>query len=307
MGFTLPTRVHDRKEAIATIQRALDCGVTLLDTSDAYGPHLNERLVGGAIRDRRDQIVLASKFGVIVNPKHGIRVDGRPGRVRRACEASLRRLKVDWIDLYYLHRVDPDVPIEETVGAMAALVAAGKVRWLGLSEAAPATIRRAHSTHPLTALQTEYSLWTRDPEDELLSLVRELGIGFAAYSPLGRGFLAGRFAAPEDLDPRDYRRTHPRFQDQNFDRNLALLAELETVADRLQVTPAQLALAWVLAQGEDIVALPGPTSRHHLDDDLMAADITLSPLVIDHLARVFRRSNVAGERYPEDGRRLVNL
>ena len=248
----------DEGEAIATIQRALELGVTFLDTADMYGPFTNERLVGRAIADRRDGVVLATKFGNQRTEDGGfVRINGTPEYVREACDASLRRLGIDHIDLYYQHRVDPDVAIEETVGAMKELVDAGKVSYLGLSEAAPETIRRAHAVHPISALQTEYSLWSRDPEDAILPTVRELGIGYVAYSPLGRGFLSGSVRSPEDLDEDDFRRQSPRFQGENFERNLELVDRVEEIAREKDVTPGQLALAWVLAQGEDVVPIPG--------------------------------------------------
>src|SRR5438874_1370387 len=254
MGMSEFYGTHDDAESIATIHRALGLGVNFLDTADMYGPFTNEQLVGRAIRGRRDQVVLATKFGNERNPDGSwVGINGRPEYVRAACDASLKRLGVDHIDLYYQHRVDTKTPIEETVGAMAELVRAGKVRHLGLSEAAPKTIRRAHATHPITALQTEYSLWSREPEDEILPTVRELGIGFVAYSPIGRGFLSGRIKSVDDLDADDFRRQNPRFQGQNFQRNLDLVTRIEEVARKKGVTPAQLALAWVLAQGEDIV------------------------------------------------------
>ncbi|HST55053.1 MAG TPA: aldo/keto reductase [Solirubrobacteraceae bacterium] len=288
----------DEGEAIATIQRALELGVTLLDTADMYGPFTNERLVGTAIADRRDKVVLATKFG---NERREdgswVRINGTPEYVHSACEASLRRLGVDHIDLYYQHRVDKTVPIEETVGAMAELVSAGKVRHLGLSEASPETIRRAHAIHPIAALQTEYSLWTRDPEDQILDTVRELGIGFVAYSPLGRGFLSGQYKRPEDLPEDDFRRHSPRFQGENFQRNLELVQRVEQIASAKGVTAGQLALAWVLHQGEDIVPIPGTKRRAYLDENVVAAEITLSE---DELARIDEAAPVgaaAGPRY----------
>ncbi|MGO8683804.1 MAG: aldo/keto reductase [Thermoleophilia bacterium] len=290
----------DDDEAIATIHRALDLGVTLLDTADMYGPFTNESLVGRAIADRRDQAVLATKFG---NERREdgswVGVNGRPEYVRAACEASLRRLGVDHIDLYYQHRVDKTVPIEETVGAMAELVSAGKVRYLGLSEAAPETIRRAHAVHPISALQTEYSLWSREPEESILPTVRELGIGFVAYSPLGRGFLSGRFRSPDDLaaDERDFRHHHPRFQGDNFERNRQLVAGLEEIARDRGATAAQLALAWVLHQGNDIVPIPGTKRREYLEQNVAAANLALSADDLRRLDDTFPRGVTAGDRY----------
>jgi aryl-alcohol dehydrogenase-like predicted oxidoreductase len=291
----------DDTEAVATIHRALDLGVTFLDTSDIYGPHTNERLVGEAIADRRDEVVLATKFGIIRDPNDpSVRgVNGRPDYVMKACDASLRRLQVDHIDLYYQHRVDPDVPIEETVGAMAELVSAGKVRFLGLSEAAPETIRRAHAVHPISALQTEYSLWSRDPEAEILPTLRELGIGFVAYSPLGRGFLTGQITSPEDFAPDDFRRRNPRFQGANFARNLELVERVRQIAREKDCTPGQLALAWVLAQGDDVVPIPGTKRRKYLEENAAAVDLELAA---DDLARIDEAAPVgvaAGDRYPD--------
>jgi aryl-alcohol dehydrogenase-like predicted oxidoreductase len=290
----------DEGKATATIRRALDLGVSLVDTADAYGPFTNERLVGRAISGRRDEVVLATKFGN-VRGENGERlgIRGDTAYVRQACDASLARLGVDHIDLYYQHRVDPRTPIEETVGAMSELVAAGKVRYLGLSEAAPATVRRAHAVHPITALQTEYSLWSRDPEGEILRTVRELGIGFVAYSPLGRGFLSGRFRSPDDLDPGDFRRQNPRFQGENFTRNLDLVERVQEIAAEKGVTAAQLALAWVLRQGEDIVPIPGTKRVPYLEENVGALDVELNA---DDLARIeaaFPKGVTAGERYPD--------
>lgn len=290
----------DEGEAIATIHRALDLGLNFLDTADMYGPFTNEKLVGRAIRGRREQVVLATKFGNVRSEEGAfLGINGSPDYVRKACDASLARLGVDHIDLYYQHRVDLDTPIEETVGAMAELVRAGKVRHLGLSEAAPATIRRAHAVHPLTALQTEYSLWSRDPEDEILPTVRELGIGFVPYSPLGRGFLTGRFQSPDDFPPDDFRRRHPRFQGENFYRNLALVEKVGEIAREKGVTPAQLALAWVLAQGQDIVPIPGTTRRANLEQNLAALEIHLSPEDLARLDAVAPKGATAGARYPD--------
>ena len=297
----------DENESIATIQRALDAGVTFLDTADVYGPFKNERLVGKAIRGRRDEVVLATKFGNQRGEDGGwLGVNGRPEYVQSACDASLARLGVDVIDLYYQHRVDASVPIEDTVGAMAELVQAGKVRFLGLSEAAPGTIRRAHATHPITALQTEYSLWTRDPEDEVLATVRELGIGFVAYSPLGRGFLTGRFRGPEDFLEGDYRPNSPRFQGENLEKNKELVARIEAIASTLGVTPGQLALAWLLAQGPDIVPIPGTKRLRYLEEDLAALGVRLTPAVLAKLDQAAPRGATAGARYPEAAMRVIN-
>ncbi len=288
----------DEGEAIATIHRALDLGVTLLDTADMYGPFTNERLVGRAIADRREQVVVATKFGNERREDGGwVGINGKPEYVRSACEASLERLGVDHIDLYYQHRVDKTVPIEDTVGAMAELVSEGKVRYLGLSEASPQTIRRAHAVHPITALQSEYSLWTRDPEEEILPTVRELGIGFVAYSPLGRGFLSGKYKQPEDLPEDDFRRHHPRFQGENFQQNLRLVERIEEIAAEKGVTAGQLALAWVLAQGDDIVPIPGTKRRGYLEENVGASGVELST---SELARIDDAAPVgvtAGERY----------
>jgi aryl-alcohol dehydrogenase-like predicted oxidoreductase len=298
----------DEQESIATIHRAIELGVTFLDTADMYGPFKNEELVGRALRGRRDQVVLATKFG---NQRGAdgafLGVNGRPEYVRACCDASLKRLGVDRIDLYYQHRVDPKVPIEETVGAMAELVRAGKVRFLGLSEAAPATIRRAHAVHPISALQTEYSLWSRDPEDELLPTVRELGIGFVPYSPLGRGFLTGRFRKLEDLAPDDYRRNSPRFQGDNFGKNLQLVDRIRQIAAEKKVTASQLALAWVLAQGPEIVPIPGTTTRKHLEENVAATRIALGAEELRRIDEVAPKGAAAGTRYPEAGMRMVHL
>ena len=294
-------------ESIAVIHRALDLGITLLDTADVYGPHTNERLVGRAIRDRRDRVVLATKFGNVRDAEgRWMGVNGSPDYVRQACDASLQRLGVDHVDLYYQHRVDRATPIEDTVGAMAELVRAGKVRHLGLSEAAPATIRRAHAVHPITALQTEYSLWTRDPEDAVLPTVRALGIGFVAYSPLGRGFLTGRFRSFDDLPQDDTRRNHPRFQGDNFARNLDLVEQVRAIADEKRVRPSQLALAWVLARGDDVVPIPGTNRLPHLAENLAALDIALTPSDLDRIEAVMPRGVAAGERYPEAALRSLN-
>src|SRR4051812_25951897 len=277
MGMSEFYTGRDDAESIATIHRALDLAVDFLDTADMYGPFTNERLVGRAIRGRRDQVILATKFGNERGEDGSfLGVNGRPEYVRKSCDGSLQRLGVDYIDLYYQHRVDRTVPIEETVGAMADLEQQGKVRFLGLSEAAPPTIRRANREHPISALQTEYSLWTRDPEDEVLPLCRELGIGFVAYSPLGRGFLTGRFRASDDLPEDDYRRNSPRFQGENFQKNLDLVQRVEEIAERKHCSPAQLALAWLLAQGEDIVPIPGTKQRRYLEENIGALSIELT-------------------------------
>ncbi len=299
MGMSEFYGATDEAEAVATIHRALELGVTLLDTADIYGPHTNERLVGRAIAGRRDQVVLATKFGNVRRDDGSwAGVNGRPEYVRSACEASLQRLGVDVIDLYYQHRVDRTVPIEETVGAMAGLVRAGKVRYLGLSEAAPATIRRAHAEHPISALQTEYSLWSREPEEEILPTVRELGIGFVAYSPLGRGFLTGRFRTPEDIsDERDFRARHPRFQGENFRHNRAIVDQLEAIAAEKGVTTAQLALAWVLHQGADVVPIPGTKRREYLEQNVAAQEVRLGRDELARLAEAAPRGATAGDRY----------
>ena len=296
------------QDSIAVIHRALELGINFLDTADMYGPHKNEELVGKAIQDRRDKVVLATKFGIVRDAKTGAStgINGHPDYVKSACEASLRRLNVDTIDLYYQHRVDPTVPIEETVGAMAALVREGKVRYLGLSEAAPATLRRAVAVHPITALQTEYSLWTRDPEDEVLATCRELGVGFVAYSPLGRGFLTGRFRKREDLPADDYRRNSPRFQGENFDLNLNLVAKVDEIAREIGCTASQLALAWVLAQGEDIVAIPGTKKLRYLEENAGAASISLSACDLKRIAEAAPQGVAAGPRYPELQMQRVN-
>jgi aryl-alcohol dehydrogenase-like predicted oxidoreductase len=290
---------RDDAESVATIHRALDLGVTLFDTSDAYGPHTNERLLGRAVADRREQVLLATKFGLVRDPDDSTArgVNGRPEYVRQAAEGSLQRLGVDHIDLYYQHRVDPDTPIEETIGAMAELVQEGKVRYLGMSEAGPETLRRANAVHQITALQTEYSLWSRDPGDEILPTCRELGIGFVAYSPLGRGFLTGAIQSVDDLAPDDYRRSSPRFQGENFDRNLELVGTIGELAANKAVTPAQLALAWVLAQGEDIVPIPGTKRRPRLEENVDAVDIELSDDELREIADALPEAS--GDRYPE--------
>jgi aryl-alcohol dehydrogenase-like predicted oxidoreductase len=298
----------DDVESVATIHRAIDLGVTFFDTADMYGPFKNEELLGRALRGRRDRVVVATKFGNRRSPEGAfLGVSGRPEYVRECCEASLRRLGVDHIDLYYQHRVDPNVAIEETVGAMAELVRAGKVRYLGLSEAGPATIRRAHAVHPISALQTEYSLWTRDPEEGILPAVRELGIGFVPYSPLGRGFLTGRFRSPADIPEGDWRRMNPRFQGENFEKNLALVARVTEIARARGVTPAQLALAWVLGQGKDVAPIPGTRRRTSLEENLAAVGVILTPQELAKLDLAAPRGATAGTRYPEAGMRAVGL
>ncbi len=290
----------DEAESIATIHRALDLGVTFLDTADMYGPFENERLVGRAIRGRRSEVVVATKFGNMRGEDGSfLGVNGSPEYVRRSCEASLQRLGIDTIDLYYQHRVDLKTPIEDTIGAMAELVKEGKVRYLGMSEAAPDTIRRAHAVHPISALQTEYSLWSRDPEDEILPTVRELGIGFVAYSPLGRGFLTGRYKSMEDFEQDDYRRHSPRFQGENFQKNLDLLSKIEEMAAEKDVTPAQLALAWVVKRGDDIVPIPGTKHVRYLEQNVAALEIELSNAEMKRIDEIAPRGVAAGERYPD--------
>jgi aryl-alcohol dehydrogenase-like predicted oxidoreductase len=290
----------DEGEAIATIHRALELGISFLDTADMYGWGANERLVAKAIEGRREDVVLATKFGNVRGPNgEYLGIDGSPAYVRSACEASLQRLGVDTIDLYYQHRVDLETPIEETVGTMAELVQEGKVRYLGLSEAAPATIRRAHAVHPISALQSEYSLWTRDHEAEVLPTVRELGIGFVAYSPLGRGFLTGRIRSIDDLDEGDFRRRGPRFQEENLRRNLELVAAVEELAAEKGVTPSQIALAWVLSRGEDIVPIPGTKRVAYLEENAAAAALELTAAEVERLERIFSVGATAGDRYPD--------
>ena len=301
MGMSEFYGTADEAEAVATIHRALDFGVTLLDTSDSYGPQTNEVLVGSAIAERRDEVILATKFGIVRDPNNPMvrGVNGRPDYVQRCCDASLRRLAGDHIDLYYQHRVDPGVPIEETVGAMAELVEAGKVRFLGLSEAGPETIRRAHAVHPISALQSEYSLWSRDPEDRVLETLRELGIGLVAYSPLGRGFLTGTITSPDQLPEGDFRRSSPRFQGENFARNLELVRRVEEIARDHDCTPGQLALAWVLAQGDDVVAIPGTKRRTYLEQNVEASELDLTA---EDLARLDEAAPVGaarGDRYAD--------
>ncbi len=298
----------DENESIATIQRALELGITLLDTADVYGPHKNEILVGKAIKGKRDKVVLATKFGIVRDPANPqVRgVNGTPDYVRSSCDASLRRLGVDHIDLYYQHRVDPDTPIEDTVGAMAQLVREGKIRYIGLSEAGATTLRRAVKVHPIAALQTEYSLWTRDPEDEILATVRELGIGFVAYSPLGRGFLTGQFKRLEDLAADDFRRNSPRFQGENFQKNLDLVKRVQQLAKEKGCTPSQLALAGVLARGKDIVPIPGTKRRTYLEDNVGALHVRLTAEDLRRIDEVFPFGVAAGSRYPEHMMSLLN-
>ena len=308
MGMTHAYGAGDEDSGLQTIQRALELGVTFLDTAEIYGPHTNEELVGRAIAGRRDEVQLATKFGFRLNPDSpwARSVDGSPENVRSAVEGSLQRLGTDHIDLYYQHRIDPDVPIEETVGAMAELVQAGKVRYLGLSEAAPDTIRRAHATHPLTAIQMEYSLWTRDAEAEVLPTLRELGIGLVAYSPLGRGFLTGSIRSMDDLPEDDWRRNNPRFQAEALQQNIALADQVAEMADRLGITPAQLALAWVQAKGEDIVPIPGTKSPRRLEENAAAVDVRLSAEDIAALDAALPADGVAGTRYSASDMELLS-
>jgi aryl-alcohol dehydrogenase-like predicted oxidoreductase len=292
---------RDDEESIATIHRAVDLGIRFFDTADMYGPHTNEQLLGRALKGHREHVIVATKFGIVRDPQNpAVRgVSGKPDYIRQACEGSLRRLEVDAIDLYYQHRVDPETPIEETVGAMAELVRQGKVRYLGLSEAGAETIRRAHAVHPITALQSEYSLWTRDPEDGVLATCRELGIGFVPYSPLGRGFLTGQIKGVEDLASDDYRRQSPRFQGENFQQNLALVERVKEIAREKQCSAAQLAVAWVLAQGEDIVPIPGTKRRKYLQENVGALEVTLTSEDLARIDDVAPKGAAAGLRYPE--------
>ena len=306
MGMSAFYGGSDEVQSIAVIHRALDLGVTLFDTAEMYGPHINELLVGKALRDRRDQAFIATKFGIGRAQDGSITTDGSPANVRRAIEGSLQRLGVDHVDLYYLHRVDPDTPIEETVGAMARLVEEGKIRFLGLSEAAPATLRKAHATHPITALQTEYSLWSREPEDELIALCRELGIGFVPYSPLGRGFLSGDIRSVDDLAPDDFRRSNPRFMGENFQKNLDLVEAVKAIAADKGVTAAQLALAWVLTQGDEFVPIPGTRRIRTLEDNVAAADLTLTTDDLARIEAVFPKGAASGHRYAEAARAALN-
>ncbi len=298
----------DESESIETIHKAFEQGINFFDTADMYGPYKNEKLVGKALKGIRDDVILATKFGIVRGDDNKSRsINGKPEYVKSACEASLKRLGVDHIDLYYQHRVDKDTPIEDTIGAMADLVKEGKVRFLGMSEASANTIRRANKVHPVTALQTEYSLWTRDPEAEILTTVRDLGIGFVAYSPLGRGFLTGRFQSPDDFSENDFRKNSPRFQGENFQKNLQLVDKVKELAEGKGVTPAQLALAWVLSQGDDIVPIPGTTKIKHIQENIMAVDIELTDEELQQLEDIFPMDAASGLRYPETAMKTVNV
>jgi aryl-alcohol dehydrogenase-like predicted oxidoreductase len=309
MGMSEFYGTGDEQESLATIDRALELGIDFLDTSDVYGPHTNEILVGKALHGRRNRFFVATKFGIVRDPadpsKRG--VSGSPVYVRQSVEASLRRLGIETIDLYYQHRVDPQTPIEETIGAMSRLVEEGKVRYLGLSEAAPATIERASRVHPITALQTEYSLWSREPETEILPTCRRLGIGFVAYSPLGRGFLTGAFKSPDDFEPGDFRRNNPRFQGANFQRNLELVDKVKQLAAEAGMSPGQLALAWVMAQGDDVVPIPGTKRRKYLDENARAAEVELAVSLLQDLEKEFPPDAARGERYAPGGMSMVNV
>ncbi|MEC7796191.1 MAG: aldo/keto reductase [Pseudomonadota bacterium] len=307
MGMSAFYGGADEAQSTAVIHRALDLGVTLFDTAEMYGPHTNEVLLGKALKDRRDRAFIATKFGINYNADRSkLMVDGSPANVRRAIEGSLQRLGVDHVDLYYLHRVDPDTPIEETVGAMAELVTEGKVRFLGLSEASPETLRKAHATHPITALQTEYSLWSREPEDALFAVTRELGIGFVPYSPLGRGFLSGEIKSVDDLAPDDFRRTNPRFMGENFQKYLDLVEAVKAIAADKGVTAAQLALAWVLAQGDDLIPIPGTRRVATLEQNVAAMDLVLTPQDLARIDAVFPKGAAVGHRYAEAARAALN-